>query len=54
MKSIIPQNLTFEEFKALADRYPSMEGNWLYRLTHETLDDDDSYPEFGIYAYKYM
>lgn len=56
MKSEVPQNLTFEEFRALANRQPSMDGNWLYRLTHETLNDDYSYPEFGIDSYyrKYM
>lgn len=48
MKREVPQNLTFEEFKELADRKPSMEGDWLYHLTHETLVDDYSYPEFGI------
>lgn len=48
MKSKIPQNLTFEEFEALANRQPSMDGNWLYRLSHETLNDDYSYPELRI------
>lgn len=51
MKSEVPHNLTFEEFRTLANRQPSMEGNWLYRLTHETLNDDYSYPEFGIDSY---
>lgn len=46
--------MTFDEFKALAERLPSLDGNWLYRLTHQTLSDDFSYPEFGIYVYKYM
>lgn len=56
MISKVPQNLTFEEFQALANRQPSIDGNWLYRLSHETLNGDYSYPEFGIDSYyqKYM
>lgn len=54
MKRIFPDNLTFEQFKALADRQPSLEGNWLYRLTHETLRDEYQYPEFRIHQTRYM
>lgn len=50
----IPDDLTFEQFKALADREPSLEGNWLYRLTHETLWDKYQYPEFRIHQNRYM
>lgn len=54
MKRTIPNNLTFEQFKALADRQPSLEGNWVYRLTHETLRDGYEYPEFRIHKSCYM
>lgn len=50
----IPENLTFEQFRVLADRQPSLEGNWLYRLTHETLRDNYEYPEFRIHPTRYM
>lgn len=35
MKSI-PDNLTYEQFKAIAERQPSLEGEWLYRLQHKS------------------
>lgn len=54
MKKIFPDNLTFEQFKALANREPSLEDNWLYRLTHETLRDEYQYPEFRIHQTRYM
>ena len=54
MRSEIPENLTFDQFKALADRQPSLEGNWVYRLTHSTLWDDYEYPEFRIHNISYM
>lgn len=50
----IPENLTFEQFKALADRQPSFEGSWVYRLTHSTLWGDYEYPEFRIHNIGYL
>lgn len=50
----IPENLTFEQFKALADRQPSLEGSWVYRLTHSTLWGDYEYPEFRIHNIGYL
>lgn len=44
----ISQNLTFEQFKAYADRKPSLEGRWIYCLEHVWMDDDASYPEFEV------
>lgn len=38
-KRTIPDNLTFDQFKALGDRPPSLEDNRMYRLTHEILKD---------------
>lgn len=54
MKRAFPYNLTFEQFKALADREPSLKGNWVYRATHETLRDEYVYPEFRIYQTRYI
>lgn len=54
MKRTIPSTLTFDQFKALADRQPSLEGNWVYRLTHEMLWDEYEYPEFRIHQNRYM
>lgn len=54
MKNMIPENLTFEQFKALADRQPSMEGNWLYRLTQEMFLNKYTYPEFRLCRAKYL
>lgn len=54
MRREIPDNLTFEQFKALADRQPSFEGNWVYKLTHSTLWSDYEYPEFRIHNIRYM
>lgn len=53
MKKTVPGNLTFKQFKALADRQPSFEGNWVYRLTHSTLWSDYEYPEFRIHNIRY-
>lgn len=54
MRREIPDNLTFEQFKALADRQPSLEGDWVYRLTHSTLWGDYEYPEFRIHNIRYL
>lgn len=50
----MPENLTFEEFKALADRQPSLEGKWIYRLTHEVFLHKYTYPEFRIRRVRYL
>lgn len=54
MRRDIPDNLTFEQFKVLADRQPSLEGDWVYRLTHSTLWGDYEYPEFRIHNIRYL
>lgn len=54
MKRIFLDNLTFEQFKALADRQPSLDGNWIYRLTHKTLCDDYEFPEFRLTSSYYF
>ncbi len=54
MKRGVPDNLSFDEFKALADRKPSLDGNWLYRLNHQTFYEEYSYPEFRLYSTIYM
>lgn len=37
-------DLTFEEFKALANRQPKLSGNWIYRVTQAIFDNDLKYP----------
>lgn len=44
----ISDSLTFEQFKAFAGREPSLEGNWIYRLTHYWMYKDASYPAFKL------
>lgn len=44
----LSQCLTFEQLKAYADRMPSLEGCWIYRLEHVRMDDDACYPEFKV------
>lgn len=41
-------DLTYEQFKAFAEREPSLEGNWIYRLAHVRYGSIDSYPEFEV------
>lgn len=38
------QDLTFEEFEALANRKPNLQGDWLYRVTQAILPNDLKYP----------
>lgn len=44
-------NLTFEEFSALACRQPDLNGDWVYRLESYCFDDDTKvpYPQFKIW-----
>lgn len=46
-----PQDLNWMEFKAMAEREPSLEGNWIYRLEQNFLSDDqeESYPRIDIW-----
>ena len=37
-------NLTFEEFEALANRKPKLEGYWLYKVTQAIYDNELKYP----------
>lgn len=43
--------MNWEEFKAMAEREPSLEGNWIYRLEQRFLPDDlvDPYPKFDLW-----
>lgn len=37
-------DLTFDQFQALANRLPSLKGNWLYRVTQAIAQEDLKYP----------
>lgn len=50
----IPDNLTYEQFKAYAERQPSLEGDWLYRLQHKKPCQPLAGPEFGLCRDEYM
>lgn len=54
MEKTIPDNLTYEQFKALAEREPSLEGNWIYRLRHKKHDRPWGGPESGLWRDDYM
>lgn len=45
-KETISPHLTFEQFKAYADRQPDLDGNWIYRLTHIRMEPEATYPQF--------
>lgn len=38
------QDMTFEEFNALANRNPDLNGSWLYKVTQIVFDNDLKYP----------
>ncbi len=44
----LPQNLTFEQFHALAERQPDLSGPAVYRLEHTLKDRYAAYPQFDI------
>lgn len=47
----LSSNLTFEEFKALAEREPSLKGRWIYMLTRKMMHADvmkHPYPRFEL------
>ncbi len=48
METSIPDNLTYEQFKALAERKPSLDGDWIYVLEHKVFTPPYGFPEFGI------
>lgn len=50
----LQDNLTYEQFKARADSEPSLDGDWIYRLTHVRYGCIDSYPEFEVYSEEYL
>ena len=50
----LPDNLTYSQFLDLADRSPSLEGVWIYRLEHTSLSNGVVYPEFDIYTNEYL
>ena len=45
-------DFTFEEFKAMAERRPSLEGNWIYKVTVALFDADikNPYPKFELFG----
>lgn len=50
----ISRDLTFEEFKAYADRQPSLDGDWIYRLEHiGMIENTAMYPEFETRSNEY-
>ena len=46
----LPDNLTFEEFKALADREPNLEGDWIYEVVRVFYFPgcENLYPKFEL------
>ena len=46
----IPKTLTFEDFERMANRKPSLKGNWIYRLTTYFFDPEmkNPYPKFKL------
>ncbi len=50
----IPTDLTFEQFKALAEKQPDLSGPAVFRIEHTLKDDDASYPQFGIRSDEYF
>lgn len=47
----LSQNLTFEEFKAFAEREPSLKGRWIYMLTRKMMNSGEMkhpYPQFEL------
>lgn len=49
----IPTDLTFEQFKALADKQPALSGDAVYRLEHTLKDGEACYPRFDISKNEY-
>ena len=50
----LPNNLTYSQFLELAERTPSLEGLWIYRLEHTLLSNGVDYPRFDIYTNEYL
>lgn len=50
----LPEDLTYEQFHALAEREPSLEGDWIYRVRHVHFGTINSYPEFDIWHEEYL
>ena len=51
---LIPDNLTYEQFKAYARRRPSLEGAWLYKLLHKKPCQQPGAPEFELQCDEYI
>lgn len=49
-----PTDLTFEQFKALADKHPDLKGPAVYRLEHTLKDSYASYPQFSVSNNEYF
>lgn len=54
IRNDIPTDLTFEQFKALAEKQPDLSGAAVYRLEHALKDDDATYPQFEISSNEYF
>lgn len=51
IRNELSSNLTFEEFKALAEQEPSLKGRWIYMLTRKMMHADEMkhpYPRFEL------
>ena len=50
MKRKTPDEMSWEEFNAMAEREPSLGGNWIYRLEQRFVDSDieNPYPRFEL------
>ena len=50
MKRKTPDEMSWEEFKTMAERKPGLEGNWIYRLEQRFVDSDieNPYPRFEL------
>lgn len=49
-EEFIRKDLTFDEFEALANRQPDLEGEWIYKLEQTELGDvpENPYPKFEV------
>lgn len=50
----LPSDLTFEQFKALADKQPDLSGPAIYRLEHTLKDSNATYPKFNVSTNEYF
>lgn len=48
--NLTPDEMSWEEFKAMAEREPNLKGNWIYRLEQRFVDSniENPYPRFEL------